>query len=146
MWTLKNNVKIVLKRHGLIVTKETLAKNQALANVILEDAVYNAHYGHNLVQLDTSAAQETQAREDEDVIAVNIKKKADALREQEESESATSEDTALTFDNAGTDGMVLKFKERKRRSRSNGSRRQKAASAKDASAGKNSDASAATSE
>jgi hypothetical protein len=66
------------------------------------------------------------------VIEVNIKKKADALKEQTRQLNLFA-DSALTFDNAGTDGMALNVKDSAQASRSSASKQRSRTSAKDGS-------------
>jgi hypothetical protein len=144
MWTLKENIKIILRRHGLIITREALANNQSLAEIILNDPLYSARYGHNLVRTDDpKTPQAPPTIENEEVIEVNIKKKGNIMKEQGQQLDLFG-DSALTFDNAGNDGMVLNVKEAAPRSKSNASKRSRPTGAKDGSQQKSSDVSAAT--
>lgn len=90
MWTLKDDSKIVIKKHGLVITRQSLARNQALANVVLEDHDLFRKYGHNFVQAG-SGKQAPAPRPNEVVIEVNVKKKADALKESGEPVSTSTE-------------------------------------------------------
>lgn len=104
MWKLKEPVKIILKRHGLVITQESLARNQTLADVVMEDTVYRQRYGHNFIQTD-GAGKDIPAptKPDQLDIEVNVKKKADALKESKQPASTSTE--------AKADGMILNVKE-----------------------------------
>lgn len=117
MYKLKNDVKIVLKRHNVTVTQKALAGNQHLATLILEDPIYNARYGHNLEEVGDGGARATfkpdpanpKIGQDAIEIQVNVKKKPE------------SEVTASASQETPTDGEDLKQSEVKPVSKSHGS-------------------------
>lgn len=112
MYTLKENVKIVLKRYGVIVTRETLARNQKLADMILDDPHYNAQYGHNIVKgeyhptMKVAKIEKTEKTEESGTIVVNVKKKA-----RKDQQPETSKPSASTSTEAATGGMTLNISE-----------------------------------
>lgn len=119
MWKLKEPVKIYLKRHRVQVTQESLAKNQDLAQIILDDPSYFAAYGHNLVNTDGAPAK--QKDESGITINVDVKKKADAEKETK-LQSEQSKPTVSISTNQQSDGMSLKLNAGKQESTSQGSK------------------------
>lgn len=98
MWKLKDNVKIVLKRHRVVVDQKSLAANQNLAHLITEDPKYNSDYGHNLVWTGDNAPNKKTANPNANIeISVNVKKKP-------KEEETKSEPTSSTLTEAQTDG------------------------------------------
>lgn len=114
MWKLKEPVKIILKRHGVVVTQESLTKNQALAELILNDPSYFAAYGHNIINTEGQPAK--QAEEPGITIHVDVKKKA----EVEKLQSEQSKPSASTSTPQQTDGMSLNLSAGKQESGSKG--------------------------
>lgn len=117
MYRLKNDVKIVLKRHNVTVTQKSLAGNQHLATLILEDPIYNARYGHNLEEVGDGGARATfkpnpanpKIGQDAIEIQVNVKKKPE------------SEVTASASTEIPSDGEDLSRSEQRPESKSQGS-------------------------
>lgn len=128
MWTLKSDVKIVLRRHGLIVTQKTLKANQHLAEIILNDPVYNAQYGHNL-----EGEGKTKAQEETKTIEVTVKKKAEVTSPQP---PPTSSPYVSTSTEVKTGGMNLNVSEQRPESKSKDSGQPKQGTAKEPSKGK----------
>lgn len=118
MWTLKEPVKIVLKKEGVIITRKTLDENQALADLVFNDPLNNARYGHNFKEGNYDPKAKVTPKQAGNTIEVNVKKKAD-LKEALKLEP--SKPTALTSTEVQNDGMSLNVNEGKPELKSTGS-------------------------
>lgn len=120
MYRLKEDVKIILKRDSAIVTRESLAKNQNLATLILEDPFYSQRYGHLIEEVGTNGkakkpnVQPKTIGHDPFTIEVNVKKKP-------VEQSTESQPTASQLTEIPTGGEDLKPSEQKPVSKSTGS-------------------------
>lgn len=114
MYRLKEDVKIILRRHSVVVTKESLAKNQNLATLILEDPQYHSRYGHLIEEVTNGKVikpkiQPQTIGHDPFTIEVNVKKKPE------------SQPTASQLTETPTDGGNLIENAPKPESKSTGS-------------------------
>lgn len=120
MYRLKEDVKIILKRDSAIVTRESLAKNQNLATLILEDPFYSQRYGHLIEEVGTNGkakkpnVQPKTIGHDPFTIEVNVKKKP-------VEQSPESQDTAFQLTETPKDGGNLIENAPKPESKSTGS-------------------------
>lgn len=117
MWTLKDPVKIVLKKEGVVITKDLLQKDQSLADLILNNEDYKKRYGHNLVQRGVPKEETGEI-----TIPVTAKKKAETVTE---SAPVTLPESSSTLTAAPTGGMTLNVREEKPKSPSQGSKQSK---------------------
>lgn len=107
MWKLKENVTIVDKKAGLLINSDLLAKNQSLAEIVLQDESLRAKWGHNFIQV---GEHKKQPVKNELEIEVNVKKKEVVLKESKAHVSTSTE--------AKTGGMNLNVSEGKQESKS----------------------------
>lgn len=105
MWKLKEPVKIVLKKKGVVITTKTLEDDPTLALLVLDDPDLKKKYGHNFIEAKERVHVST------DTIPVNLKKKADSVQ-------PTLKPTVLTSTEVQTDGMSLNVKDSKQESKS----------------------------
>lgn len=133
MWTLKEPVSIVLKRHNVTVNRERLKANQNLAEIILNDPIYSAKYGHLLVWSEGGKPTGKQPPKSKDIeIEVNVKKKPQIGTEPVE----ISTPSASTSTAPQTDGSSLIQNAPKQESKSQGSGLLKSVQGKGNSKGK----------
>lgn len=117
MWQLKEPVKVVSKKHRLIISRETLKADPGLADMVMNDPELFKKYGHNFKQVGTKEELETG----EVVIPVDFKKKAEVI----DSESEILTESASTLTEVPNDGMRLNVSEVKPPSPSQGSQQSK---------------------
>lgn len=117
MWQLKEPVKVISKKHRLIISRETLKADPGLADLVMNDPELRAKYGHNFKEVGTKEELETG----EVVIPVDFKKKAEVTG----SVSETLPESASTSTEAPNDGMRLNVSEVKPQSPSQGSQQSK---------------------
>lgn len=121
MYTLKEDVTIFIKSHGLLITRDLLAKNQGLADVVLGDDFLRQKYGHNFLFNKKPIEQSKIKPKGGIEIEVKVKKKADALKESQQAQ-VTSTPSASTLTEAGTGGPVLSTSEKEQPSQSSDSK------------------------
>lgn len=105
MWTLKDNVTILIRKEGIRINRDALEKNPDLALLVMNNEDYKKKWGHNFVEVPDSLKKSKQSatvRPDEIIIPVDIKKK-----QQVESQSETSPESASTSKEAQTGGQSL---------------------------------------
>jgi hypothetical protein len=112
-YRLINNVRIVLRRHSVVVSPENF--NDTLAELILTDPIYSHNYGHNIEVLDEKTLERLKKRREvtqPEALVYEIE-----LPKKKKSKGVTS-----TSQEALTEESKPKPKRRKRASKSTGAK------------------------